>query len=164
MRPLLLVGIAAGLTITGWGISDLARSQPVFTSPWDYVVTAIGGVLALGCLIWLIALIVGDRRKPGPDKKAVGDNPPTPRIEVSVVQPSNQPLTTNWTGRPASLGDGFVGRDEQLAAITKAFDTHRAVVISGAHRHWSHYPLDILQEDDVAGPRHRVSKDLIRFG
>ena len=48
----------------------------------------------------------------------------------STVVAHEMPVTY-WAGRPASLRGGFVGREDELRAITRAFAGHRAVVTSG---------------------------------
>ena len=46
-------------------------------------------------------------------------------------QPPVEPPVGYWAGRPASLGSGFVGREDNMRAIASAFAGHRAVVVSG---------------------------------
>lgn len=57
-----------------------------------------------------------------PDTQAAISLPPG-QVTVSV--------TYTWGGRPSSLGNRFVGRDRELAAIDDAFTRGRAVVLAG---------------------------------
>ena len=41
------------------------------------------------------------------------------------------PEISYWLGRPASLGDDFVGRNDDMQALANAFSDRRAVVVSG---------------------------------
>jgi hypothetical protein len=38
---------------------------------------------------------------------------------------------SHWSGRPASLGAGFFGREKELMALVRAFNRHRVVVVFG---------------------------------
>ena len=51
------------------------------------------------------------------------------RIEETPSLPSIS--YSYWLGRPATIGDGFVGREAELKAVGRAFEDSRAVVISG---------------------------------
>ena len=62
-------------------------------------------------------------RQDGPDESLVNLQASTPA--------QNTPTDNTWQGRPASLGDMFFGRDEELEAIAKGFRKDRAVMISG---------------------------------
>ena len=46
--------------------------------------------------------------------------------------PERAPTPVFSAGRPASLSEGFYGRDVELAEISEAFKDHRVVVISGS--------------------------------
>ena len=88
------------------------------------ILVAVGGILigVPGALIALKAL----RRKRESHEVQDSDKPEAlpsvPRAETEV---------TYWARRPASLHQGFVGREDELRAITYAFADRRAVVISG---------------------------------
>lgn len=53
-------------------------------------------------------------------------------ISQASPQSSDTPTDNTWQGRPASLTDLFVGRDEELKTIARGFRKDRAVLITGA--------------------------------
>ncbi|MDP6824113.1 MAG: tetratricopeptide repeat protein, partial [Dehalococcoidia bacterium] len=57
------------------------------------------------------------------------DEPPV--IRQSSTPAQEGPADNTWQGRPGSLADMFVGRDEELKAVAKGFRKDRAVMISG---------------------------------
>jgi tetratricopeptide (TPR) repeat protein len=63
------------------------------------------------------------------DLDAVANDPPV--IRQSSTPEQDAPTDSTWQGRPASLVDMFVGRDEQLKEIAKGFRKDSAVMISG---------------------------------
>ncbi len=54
-----------------------------------------------------------------------------PVISQSPTPAKETPTDNTWQGRPASLTDLFVGREEELKAIAKGFRKDRAVLITG---------------------------------
>ncbi len=79
----------------------------------------------------ITAALTNGRRKSDPvsDRDAVPNEPPVIRQSSSPAQ--DGPTDNTWQGRPASLVDMFVGRDEQLKEIATGFRKDRAVMISG---------------------------------
>lgn len=63
------------------------------------------------------------------EHEAVTNEPPLIRQSSEPVQET--PADNTWQGRPATLVDVFVGRDEDLKALAKGFRKDRAVTISG---------------------------------
>ncbi len=57
---------------------------------------------------------------------------PTESPARERVEEAAQPAIAYWLGRPTSIGDGFVGRDDELEALSRALSEHRAVVVSGS--------------------------------
>lgn len=64
------------------------------------------------------------------------------RIVVNVVPPAasppaaqpaadGQPALDAWLGRPPSIGDAFLGREDEIVDVGKTFEEHSAVVLSG---------------------------------
>ena len=69
-----------------------------------------------------------------PIEEPVAPPPPPPqRIEVSVAPPpapaSGEP--TLWLGRPATMGDSFVGRNDDLVKLKQLLGEHQGTVLCG---------------------------------
>ncbi len=82
-------------------------------------------------LLGIAAGLVNGRRKVDrvTEHDTVMDEPPVIRQSAA---PAQEGLADNtWQGRPGSLADMFVGRDEVLKAIARGFRKDRAVMISG---------------------------------
>ena len=77
-----------------------------------------------------LSLWLADPKRPwvSPPEQA---DPGGPTVAGAPGEPAPQPQVRYWAGRPASLGEGFVGREENLLAIAAAFAGHRTVVVSG---------------------------------
>ena len=139
---------AIGIAVAAWGATDLARSNPALQTWFATILVAVGAALVLGSVITLVVLVFRARRK----KATPEPTPPPPQPDITPqhspgtivnpqasvtqyigVQPPSPDLTTPtyWLGRPPSLGTAFVGRKKDIEAISDAFDTHNAVVISG---------------------------------
>ena len=67
------------------------------------------------------------------DEQELGKLEASPQVTIISLPgvPGGQFETTYWARRPASLHGGFVGREDELRAVTSAFADRRAVVISG---------------------------------
>ena len=113
---LVLLSVLATLGVAAAGSSAAVLAINTRLPDWaGWSIFGTGVAVVLATTTWLVVLIVRDHRKPEPKRDADAVGAPA----------------TYWTGRPASLGDAFLGRDQPLAAIAEAFETHRAVVISG---------------------------------
>jgi pentatricopeptide repeat protein len=137
--------IVIGLAAVGWGYAEMAGSNPVLASWAGPVLVGVGGFLILS---GLATLVVSALRGRGDDRGKDGEaetqievdaqhspgaivNPQAPITQYIGVEPRQEDSIAYWAGRPESLGPWFVGRDADLEAISEAFETRRAVVISG---------------------------------
>jgi tetratricopeptide (TPR) repeat protein len=137
--------IAVGLAVAVWGATDLARSSPVLQDWFAFVLAGFGVVLVLSGVIALAVSVLRVRQKkdetePSPpqiditlhDSPGTIVTPAAPVIQSFGVQrPEERPSPSYWTVRPRTLGAGFVGRENDLQAVSNAFGTHDAIVISG---------------------------------
>ncbi|MCH8986651.1 aminotransferase class I/II-fold pyridoxal phosphate-dependent enzyme [Patescibacteria group bacterium] len=93
----------------------IARNQRVLA------ILAMGGATVAGVIIAACIGFVALKRYGGGNNRANAGNP----TDKGQIKP------TYWLGRPRRLGQGFLGRRDELKALSKAFKGCRAVVLSG---------------------------------
>ena len=97
-------------------------------------------VAAVGIIVGIIVGVPGAlaalkalRRKPESDEEQQpGKSEARPQVAINFPgAPGGQFQVRYWARRPANLHESFVGREDELSAITSALADRRAAVISG---------------------------------
>ena len=139
-----LVG-AVGLAIAGWGVGIFLDDTPPFARWVAPALVVTGLLLVVATILWVVVrgqegedTALGEPSAGGSENDVrisrAGANTIGEHAQVHVHlggESAREPAVGQWAGRPASLGGGFVGRQDDLRAIASAFASHRAVVVSG---------------------------------
>lgn len=90
-------------------------------------------VAAAGIVAALILSVLGIIEIVRRNRRKEATEPPAAHIDVPVAPPpapvSGEP--TLWLGRPATMGDSFVGRDDDLVKLKQLLGEHQGTVLCG---------------------------------